>query len=62
VLAACAEDTAEDPTDASAADGTAVTTATGAPGTFLTDADGMTLSLFTNDTEGRRAGREAALR
>lgn len=52
VLAACAEDTAEDTTDSATAEGATVETATGEPGTFLTDADGLTLYLFTNDTPG----------
>ena len=50
VLAACADEPAEvadAPTD-----GTVVSTTMGAPGTFLTDAEGMTLYLFTNDTPG----------
>ena len=53
VLAACADD-AGDMADAPAAaeDGTVVATAQGAPGTFLTDATGMSLYLFTNDTPG----------
>ena len=53
VLAACAED-AGDTADATAdpVDGTVVATTQGAPGTFLTDATGMSLYLFTNDTPG----------
>jgi predicted lipoprotein with Yx(FWY)xxD motif len=38
--------------DVDGADGTVVTTATGEAGLFLTDADGMTLYLFTNDSHG----------
>ena len=53
LLAACADD-AGDMADAPAAaeGGTVVATAQGAPGTFLTDATGMSLYLFTNDTPG----------
>ena len=53
VLAACADEAGDAAGDAAAtADGTVVTTAQGAPGTFLTDATGMSLYLFTNDTPG----------
>ena len=46
VLAACAGES--DVAD-SGPEGSVVTTTTGGPGTFLTDADGRTLYLFTND-------------
>jgi len=58
LLAACAEDgsgsAAEDAAEVAGtpAAGTVVNTRMGAPGTFLTDARGMTLYLFTDDTPG----------
>ena len=51
VLAACADDAGDAASEATAS-GTVVATTQGAPGTFLTDADGMSLYLFTNDTPG----------
>jgi predicted lipoprotein with Yx(FWY)xxD motif len=49
VLSACAE--GADVAD-SGPQGAVVTTMMGGPGTFLTDADGRTLYLFTNDAPG----------
>jgi predicted lipoprotein with Yx(FWY)xxD motif len=50
VLSACGGESQEGAADE--AQGATVRIATGEPGTFLVDADGMSLYLFTNDSPG----------